>query len=121
MQGRDTMANGKTGELTIQHAMLELMLDGREWSNQDLKSRLKRKLELTPLDLSVGARTNEALWENRVNNALSPSRDSSLYSKGHVESCGHGIHRITEGGRRFITEDFTIEDLLSDILKPGKD
>ncbi len=103
------MPNGKpseTGELMIQFAILELMKDRKIWSNSDLKVRLARILPLTPKDRSVGARKNEPLWENRVNNALSPSRDSSLYAKRHVENCGHGLHRITELGLKFITEDW---------------
>ena len=104
----------KTEELDIQHAILELMLDGRVWSNADLKQRLKAILPLTPADRAVGARTNEALWENRVNNSLAPARASSLYAKGHVENCGHGFHRITERGRRYIQDDFDLDDLLTD-------
>lgn len=111
------MTDQRTGELEIQHAILELMLDSKVWSNADLKHKLKSILPLTNADRAVGARTNEALWENRVNNSLAPARNSSLYAKGHVENCGHGLHRITEKGRRYITEDFDLDDLLNELRK----
>lgn len=95
------MKGNPTGELEIQFAILELMKDRKIWSNAELKARLARILPLTPEDRGVGARANEALWENRVNNALSQSRASSLYAKDHVENCGHGLHRITESGLKF--------------------
>lgn len=109
------MTGNPTGELEIQFAILELMKDRKIWSNAELKARLARILLLTPEDRSVGARSNEALWENRVNNALSPSRASSLYAKGHVENCGHGLHRITESGFKFINEDWDMDDLLGSL------
>jgi hypothetical protein len=109
------VAGDPTGELEIQFAILELMKDRRAWSNAELKARLGRILPLTPEDRSVGVRTNEALWENRVNNALSPSRSSSLYAKGHVENCGHGLHRISENGLKFINDDWSLDDLLRSI------
>lgn len=105
----------KTSELDIQHAILEQMRNGRVWSNADLKRSLTKLLQLTDADVKVGERKNEELWENRVNNALSPSRASSLYGKGFVENCGHGLHRITEAGRRYINEDFDLDDLLNAI------
>lgn len=101
---RDDAAT-KTGELAIQHAILELMLDGQEWSNGQLKARLARILPLTDVDRGVGARPAEELWENRVNNALGRARASSLYAKGFVENRGHGVHVITPAGRAFILED----------------
>lgn len=104
--------SSKTGEREIQEAILELMKDGKVWSNADLKARLAKRLPLTPEDRSVGARTNESLWENRVNNALSPSRASSLYAKSHVANCGHGLHRITGDGLKFINDDWDPSDLL---------
>lgn len=95
-------AGAKTGELEIQHAILELMLDGEEWSNSQLKARLANILTLTDADRGVGARPAEELWENRVNNALGRARPSSLYAKGFVENRGHGVHVITPAGRAYI-------------------
>jgi len=86
-----------TDELNLQHAILQLMRDEKVWSNAELKSRLGKLLPLTEHDRKRSPkRPNEAVWENRVNNALSPSRRSSLYGKGHVENAGHGLHRITD-------------------------
>lgn len=104
-----------TGELEIQQAILRLMLDGREWSNADLKQHLRSALPWTPADLKVGERTSEYLWENRVNNSLSLSRPSSLSTKGHVERCGHGLYRITDHGKRFINDDFDFDDLIASL------
>lgn len=98
-------SGAKTGELAIQHAILELMLDGQEWSNGQLKARLAGILPLTDADRGVGARPSEELWENRVNNALGRARASSLYAKGFVENRGHGVHVITPAGRAYILED----------------
>ena len=98
-------AGAKTGELAIQHAILELMLDGQQWSNGQLKSRLAGILPLTKVDKGVGARPSEELWENRVNNALGRARASSLYAKAFVENCGHGLHMITPAGKAYILED----------------
>ena len=94
-------SGAKTGELEIQHAMLELMLDGKEWSNGELKARLAGILPLTDADMGVGARAAEELWENSVNNALGRARASSLYAKGFVENRGHGVHAITPAGRAY--------------------
>lgn len=108
-------AGAKTGELAIQHAILELMLDGQEWSNGQLKARLAGILPLTDADRGVGARPAEELWENRVNNALGRARTSSLYAKGFVENRGHGLHVITPAGRAYIREenaDVDVEQLL---------
>ena len=91
----------KTGELEIQHAILELMLDGNIWSNADLKTQLAITLPLTEADRGVGARPAEELWENRVNNALGRARGSSLYAKGFVQNRGLGLHQITEEGRKY--------------------
>lgn len=104
-----------SSEIDIQHAILEAMLDGRVWSNAELKARLRKILPLTRDDMKVGERPNEELWENRVNNALSPSRSSSLYAKGFVQNEGHGCHQITERGRKYIQEDFDLDDLLSQV------
>jgi hypothetical protein len=104
-------------ELLIQDAILELMKDRRIWSNAQLKQRLAKALPWSPGDLAASVeRPNERMWENRVNNALSPSRGSSLYAKGHVENGGErGTHKITEAGYRFITDDFSLDDLMREL------
>jgi Mrr N-terminal domain len=105
------------GEQQIQHAILDIMKDRRVWSNAELKQKLARALPWTSEDLAASKkRPNERLWENRVNNALSPSRSSSLYAKGHVESGGsRGAHKITGVGYRFITDSWTVDDLLREL------
>jgi len=103
--------NAKTGELEIQHAILELMLDRKVWSNGELKARLACILPLTETDRGTGARSAEQLWENRVNNALGRARASSLYSKGFVENRGHGLHAITSKGVAYITDDVDLDQL----------
>jgi hypothetical protein len=105
-----------TDELNIQHAILQLMRDGRTWSNAELKFRLAKLLPLTDDDKKRSPkRPNEAVWENRVNNALSPSRRSSLYGKGHAENAGHGQHRITAAGLAYINEDFDLDEIFNDL------
>lgn len=92
------------------------MADGRVWTNGELKQKLAKALPWTAADLAAsGPRPNEATWENRVNNALSPSRSSSLYGKCFVENVGRGEHRITAKGLRFISdEDPTLDELAAD-------
>ncbi|MCW1430201.1 hypothetical protein [Novosphingobium sp. JCM 18896] len=94
------MDDAKTREIDIQRAILDLMSNGAVWKNAELKRKLKSLLPLTAADREVGERQSEALWEQRVNNALSRSRSNSLYAKGQVESCGWGYHRITGVGLR---------------------
>ena len=107
----------ETDELTIQQAILELMKDGRVWTNAELKKRLANALPWTPEELTASPkRPNEQVWENRVNNALSqtPGRPRSLYGKGHVQNVGRGQHRITEAGVRCINnDDFTADDVFT--------
>ncbi len=91
------------GGLEIQFAILELMKDRRVWSNAELKRTLAGILPLTEHDRNrSNTRENEAVWENRVNNALSWARSSSLYEKGFVESAGHGLHVNSESGLALI-------------------
>lgn len=80
-------------------AILELMVDRRVWSNADLKRSLAFILPLSEHDRErANERECEARWENRVNNALSPSRPNSLSTNGFVEKVGHGLYRITDLG-----------------------
>ena len=104
----------ETDELTIQHAILELMKNERDWTNGELKRKLTHALPWTKAERQMSpSRQQEPVWHNRVNNALSPSRRTSLYGKGHVENVGHGKHRITTAGLRFISgEEFTADDLM---------
>jgi hypothetical protein len=126
LQSHAGMSNGpeirsgsgaKTGELEIQHAILELMLDGQEWSNGQLKARLAHILPLTDADRGVGARPAEELWENRVNNALGRARASSLYAKGFVENRGHGVHVITPKGRAYMLDEVDADEFLAAALR----
>lgn len=113
--------DGKTSEMEIQHAILELMRDGQVWSNAELKSRLAKILPLTEADRIVGARAAEQLWENRVNNALGRARGNSLYAKGFVVNEGLGRHRLTEEGRRYMEDDLDIDALLAGLSGSGGD
>jgi Mrr N-terminal domain len=107
------------GELEIQFAVLELIKDGKIWSNADLKQRLKSQLAWSGYDKERSpTRENEFRWENRVNNALRQGIKSSLYGKGHVKSVDHGLHQITENGMRFINDDFDLNDLMESLKLP---
>jgi Mrr N-terminal domain len=104
--------NEGVGEQEIQFAILELMKDGKIWSNADMKQRLRSQLAWSDHDKEGSPTRNEFRWENRVNNALSPSRKSSLYGRGHVVNAGHGLHQITENRKRSISGDFDLNDLM---------
>jgi hypothetical protein len=107
------------GELEIQEEILKLMQDQHDWSNAYLKHKLRHALPWSESDLDVSKeRPNELFWEQRVNNALSPARSSSLYAKGHVEhGGGRGTHRITDKGLKFIREEWSIEELDAEIAR----
>lgn len=107
------------GELEIQHEILKLMQDQRVWSNAELKHKLSHALPWSEADRKVSTeRPNEFLWENRVNNALSPARHSSLYAKGHVEHGNErGTHRITDKGLKFIREEWSFEELDAEMAR----
>ncbi len=110
----------KTSEMDIQFEILKLMQDRKVWTNASLKHCLGKVLNLTEADREVGERKNEALWENRVNNALGQARSSSLYAKGHVINAGHGEHQITEKGIKFINEDIKFDDLKDEMIRSLK-
>lgn len=101
------------GELQIQEEILKLLQDEREWSNAEIKQRLAHALPWSAADRKVSEeRPNELFWEQRINNALSPARHSSLYAKGYVEHGNErGTHRITDQGLRFIREEWSFEEL----------
>jgi hypothetical protein len=107
------------GELEIQEEILKLMQDEREWSNAELKQKLRHTLPWSEADLAASKeRPNELFWEQRVNNALSPARTSSLYAKGFVEHGSDiGAHRITEKGLRFIREEWSFEELDAEMAR----
>jgi hypothetical protein len=109
------------GEFEIQQAILELMKDRCVWSNADLKHALRNALPWTEDDRKASkTRPNEFVWENRVNNALSPSRKSSLYGKNQVENTGHGLHKISVSGYSFITDNWSVQDILKGLIDGRK-
>jgi hypothetical protein len=107
------------GELEIQEEILKLMQDGRDWSNAFLKHKLRHALPWSEADLKASKeRPNELFWEQRVNNALSPARNSSLYAKGHVaHGRERGTHRITDTGLKFIREEWSFEELDAEMAR----
>jgi hypothetical protein len=107
------------GELEIQEEILKLMQDEREWSNADLKQKLRHALPWSDADLEASQeRPNELFWEQRVNNALSPARTSSLYAKSYVDhGIDRGTHRITDRGLKFIREDWSFEELDAEMAR----
>ena len=95
----------RTTEGQVQYYILKVMQTRSIFSNARLKELLGQELALSKGDTARSmTRPNEAKWENIVNNALSPSRSNSLYRQGAVESCGHGLHRITEKGIAILHE-----------------
>lgn len=108
-------------EQNVQIAILQLMADRRVWTNSDLKKKIKFKLKLSSHDKERSqSRPMEVNWENRVNNALSPSRTNSLYASGRVKNCGLGKHQITDTGFKFVNEvDPSLEDLFSAMCLPN--
>lgn len=114
------MADSRSiGEIEIQEEILKLLQDGRDWANAELKQKLRHALPWSDADLAASKeRPNEVFWEQRVNNALSPARSSSLYAKGHVEhGSERGTHRITEKGLRFIREEWSFEEIDAEVAR----
>lgn len=92
-------------ERQVQEAILQLMSDGRVWSNAELKEALPAILPLSASDRQPSnSRPGEEKWEELVNNALSPARGNSLQSKGLVNSAGRGLH-VLSGVEVQSTED----------------
>lgn len=85
----------RTTELQVQEAILQLMSDGKVWTNAQLKQRIPELLALTPGDRQRSpSRPREEKWEELVNNALTRiGRSNSLYARGLVENVGVGQHR----------------------------
>lgn len=82
-------------ESQVQEEILNLMSDGRTWSNAALKHALPERLPLSPADREQATfRPNEEKWEELVNNALSPARGNSLAARGLVVSRGRGLHQL---------------------------
>ena len=78
--------------------ILNVMSDGKPWTNGELKASLRKKLPLSSEDRErANHRPNEEKWEELVNNALSPSRGNSLYGKGLIENVDRGVHRLPNG------------------------
>ena len=107
------------GELEIQEEILKLMQDEREWSNAELKHRLRHAMPWSEADLKASKeRPNELFWEQRVNNALAPARHSSLYAKGLVEHGGElGTHHISDKGLKFIRDEWSFEELDAEMAR----
>lgn len=94
------MVGNRIGEEQIRWEILRLTSDGKDWTNADLKKRLRLRLPLSADDKArANERPNEEKWEELVNNALSPSRPKSLTAQKKIETVSRGTHRITEKGR----------------------
>lgn len=107
----------RTTESIIQIQILTVMRAKSIFSNARLKELISRELTLSAADrVRSSTRSNEAKWENLVNNALSPSRSNSLYSQGAVENCGHGLHRITAKGLDILHEHERMNSIFDDVF-----
>jgi hypothetical protein len=104
----------KTGELELGIAILELLKDGKIWTNAEVKAKLKHSFDWSDEDLKVGAR-GEHKWLGRVNNALSSDerRQKSLVNQSRVKRVGHGEFRITELGRKDLTGEL-LDELINE-------
>ena len=90
----------RTEEQDFQYMILRVMEDGRIWTNARLKDVVGKAMELSSYDRARAAhRHNEAKYEQIVNNALSPSRKSSLYGQGALTNVSRGHHQINDVGR----------------------
>ncbi len=110
----DEIADGQASALPrvtesqVQEEILNLMSDGRTWSNAELKHALAGRLPLSTADREQASfRPNEEKWEELVNNALSPSRGNSLSARGLVVSRGRGLHQLAtpSATRDVVSED----------------
>lgn len=83
-------------EIQIQAAILQLMADGKVWTNADFKQEIPKLVALSDGDREPSrTRPWEQKWEALVNNALTQSgRSNSLYAKGLVVNVGNGRHRL---------------------------
>lgn len=88
----------RTTEAQIQEAILQLMSDGKIWTNAELKRRIPELVLLSVGDRQRSpSRPREEKWEELVNNALTRTgRSNSLYARGLVVNVGVGQHRRTD-------------------------
>jgi len=108
----------RTTESIIQIQILRVMQTKSIFSNARLKELISRELTLSAADRAGSStRSNEAKWENLVNNALSPSRSNSLYSQGAVKNCGHGLHPITAKGLEILHEHERMNSIFDDVFR----
>lgn len=96
----------RVSEGQVQLEIVQLMRDGRPWTNAELKHALVAILPLSPADRArANFRPNEEKWEELVNNALSASRGNSLHAKGLICSAGRGVHVLAEAAT---TDDISV-------------
>ena len=88
----------RTGEAQIQAAILQLMSDGKVWTNAELKRQIPSLVRLSAGDRQRSlSRPKEEKWVELVNNALTRSgRSNSLYARGLVLNVGVGQHRLAD-------------------------
>ena len=111
------MGNNRTTEAQVQTILLKVMTTGGVFSNRRLKDLVRQELELFPDDLVRSrSRSAEAVYENIINNALSPARSNSLYAQGAVENCGRGLHRITNKGRLLLARQAAMENAFAEVF-----
>jgi very-short-patch-repair endonuclease len=89
----------RTGEEQVQAAIIQLMSDGKVWTNAELKREIPTLVSLSAGDRQRSrSRPREEKWEELVNNALTQSgRSNSLYAKGLIKNVGLGRHRLLDG------------------------
>lgn len=97
------MSGSRIAEPQVQGAILRLLAGGQIWTNANIKHELGKTLPLSKADrATANFRPNEEKWYELVNNALSPSRSSSLVAQGYVETIKRGHHRLTDKGRSYL-------------------
>ena len=97
------MSGTRIAEPQVQGAILRLLATGQIWTNANIKHELGKTLPLSNADReTANFRPNEEKWFELVNNALSPSRNSSLVAQGYVETIKRGHHRLTVKGRAYL-------------------
>lgn len=83
-------------ESQVQDAILDLLSNGRIWSNAELSEALASVLPLSSADRQPSeSRPDWQKWEQLANNALSLVRGDSLLSRGLVRSAGRDLHMLS--------------------------
>lgn len=93
----------RTPEAIIRYHILRLLDSGGWWTVERIVKEIDKLISFAAGDIRRSdERPNEAVWHQKVRNALAPSRTNSLTSQGYVKSPARDMYQITAAGREHL-------------------